>query len=95
MFAGRARIEHIALEGIDEFVSLGEGVIFRGASRVRGADLCHVVGAVPEVVAQVGTATGGKTTFTDRSGDPAVATYFYQIIAVNSLGSISGCIGQV
>ncbi|MDQ3313263.1 MAG: PKD domain-containing protein, partial [Verrucomicrobiota bacterium] len=43
-------------------------------------------GTTANNLAQVGTATGGKTTFTDRSGDPAVATYFYQIIAVNSLG---------
>ena len=43
-------------------------------------------GTAANSLAQVGTAEGGKITFTDRSADPAVPTYFYQIVAVNSQG---------
>jgi len=35
---------------------------------------------------QVGATPGGKSSFTDRSADPAVATYRYKIVAHNSQG---------
>lgn len=43
-------------------------------------------GTSPNNLAQIGTATGGKASYTDRSTDPTVATYYYQIIAHNAQG---------
>jgi PKD repeat protein len=43
-------------------------------------------GTTPANLVQIGTGSGAKSTYTDRSADPAVPTYYYQIIAVNSLG---------
>jgi hypothetical protein len=43
-------------------------------------------GTTPGSLVQIGTGNGAKSTFTDRSAHPAVPTYFYKIIATNSLG---------
>ncbi|HEX8489642.1 MAG TPA: hypothetical protein VF626_01370, partial [Chthoniobacterales bacterium] len=44
-------------------------------------------GTTPVNLAQIGTANGAKSTYTDRSADPGVPSYFYQIIATNNVGN--------
>jgi PKD repeat protein len=44
-------------------------------------------GLTPGTEVEIGQQVGNKTTYNDRSADPAVASYSYKILAVNSQGA--------
>jgi PKD repeat protein len=51
-------------------------------------DIYKIFRSIPgDVFVQVGATPGGKSSFTDRSTDPAIATYRYKIVAHNSQGN--------
>jgi hypothetical protein len=57
-----------------------------GGSDITSYKIFRSTTGTPGTEVQIGTQAGNKNAFNDRSGDPAVASYSYRIVAVNSLG---------